>query len=91
MARSNRSYAHAVVGSSNPSSMEDSSNLFYLHNGDHSGFILVSHHLSRSNYNTWTMMMALTVKNKVGFINGCTSRLRSIIFSSMPRTVAIAW
>ncbi|WKA09640.1 hypothetical protein VitviT2T_027265 [Vitis vinifera] len=89
MARSNQSYAHAVVGSSNPSPMEDSSNLFYLYNGDHSGFILVSHHLSRSNYNTWSraMMMALTVKNKVGFINGCTFRP----VSDNPRTATIAW
>ena len=33
MARGNQSYAHAVVGSSDPSPMEDSNNPFYLHNG----------------------------------------------------------
>ncbi|KAL6325185.1 hypothetical protein AAG906_023030 [Vitis piasezkii] len=73
MAQGNQStYAHPVVGSSDPLPMEDSSSPFYLHNGDHPRLILVSHHLSGSNYNNWSrvMMMGLTTKNKVGFIDG---------------------
>ncbi|RVX06746.1 hypothetical protein CK203_015135 [Vitis vinifera] len=90
MAQGNQStYAHPVVGSSNPLPMEDSSSPFYLHNGDHPGLILVSHHLSGSNYNNWSrvMMMGLTTKNKVGFINGCISRPTSddLLFNAWNR------
>ncbi|RVW45131.1 hypothetical protein CK203_067641 [Vitis vinifera] len=69
MAQGNQStYAHPVVGSSDPLPMEDSSSPFYLHNGDHPGLILVSHHLSGSNYNNWSrvMMMGLTTKKQGG-------------------------
>ncbi|KAJ9683236.1 hypothetical protein PVL29_018998 [Vitis rotundifolia] len=41
MAQGNQStYAHAEVGSLDPSPMEDSSSPFYLHNGDHPELIL---------------------------------------------------
>ncbi|KAJ9698651.1 hypothetical protein PVL29_007626 [Vitis rotundifolia] len=52
--------------------MEDVSSPFFLHSGDHPELILVSHHLTGSNYNTWSraMAMALTSKNKIGFIYG---------------------
>ncbi|KAJ9705327.1 hypothetical protein PVL29_003388 [Vitis rotundifolia] len=75
MAQGNQSYAHVMVGSSNSSPIEDSSSLFYLHNGDHLELILISHHLFGSNYNTWSraMMMVLMAKNKLGFIDGCIS------------------
>ena len=65
-----------MVGSLEPSPIEDSNSPFYLHNGDHPGFILISHHLFGNNYNTWSrdMMMALTTKNKVGFVNGYISQ-----------------
>ena len=45
---------------------------FYIHNGDHPGMVLVSHYLTRSNYNTWScsMLMALIAKNEVGFVDG---------------------
>ena len=98
MAQGNQStYAHPVVGSSNPLPMEDSSSPFYLHNGDHPGLILVSHHLSGSNYNNWSrvMMMGLTTKNKVGFIDGCISRPTSddLLFNAWNRynNMVISW
>ncbi|RVW96777.1 hypothetical protein CK203_026034 [Vitis vinifera] len=52
--------------------IKDMSNPFHLHNSDHLGLILVSHHLTRSNYNTWSKAMAvtLTTKNKIGFVDG---------------------
>lgn len=44
----------------------------YLHHSDQPGAILVHQSLVEDNYNTWkqSMNMALTVKNKVGFIDG---------------------
>ncbi|KAJ9676446.1 hypothetical protein PVL29_025127 [Vitis rotundifolia] len=59
MARGNHSYAHIVVGSSDPLPIEDSNSPFYFHNGDHTRLILGSHHLSRSNYNTWSRAMMI--------------------------------
>ena len=72
----NQPNQRAVIGSSKVSTMEDVSSPFFLHNGDHPGLILVSHHLIGSNYNTWSrvMAMALTMKNKIGFIDGTISR-----------------
>ena len=53
-------------------SMEDSTNPYFLHNSDHPGIVLVSHHLTGANYITWSraMVMALTTKNKISFIDG---------------------
>ncbi|KAL5545588.1 hypothetical protein UlMin_005275 [Ulmus minor] len=50
----------------------DSSSPFFLNNGDHPGLIHVSHPLTGNNYHTWhqAMIMALTAKNKIGFVNG---------------------
>ena len=64
-----------VVGSSNMSLMEDFGSPFYMQNGDHPCLVLVSHHLTGSNYNIWScsMFMALTMKNKVGLIDGSTT------------------
>ena len=66
-----------VVMSSTSSPMEDLSNPFFLHNGDHLGLILVSHPFYGPNYNTWSraMLMALTTKNKIGFIDGSIPQL----------------
>ena len=54
------------------SSMEDSTSPYFLHNSDHPSIVLVSHHLTGANYNTWSraMVMALTAKNKISFIDG---------------------
>jgi hypothetical protein len=56
--------------SSNPPM--DCSNPLYLHHGDSPGSVLVSQLLNGDNYNTWSrsMIMALTAKNKVHFIDG---------------------
>jgi hypothetical protein len=50
----------------------DSSSPYFLHHGDSPGSILVSQILHEDNYHTWShsMMMALTAKNKVNFIDG---------------------
>ena len=64
-----------VVDSQTSSVMEDTSSPLYLHNGDHPGLVLVTHSLTGSNYNTWShsMVMALTTKNKLGFVDGSIS------------------
>ncbi|KAL5540363.1 hypothetical protein UlMin_043038 [Ulmus minor] len=56
--------------------VEDSSSPYFLHNGDHPGLTLVSNPLNGANYHTWrrAMLMALTAKNKVGFVDGTISR-----------------
>ena len=71
MARGNQPNKRAMIRSSEVSTMEDVSSPFFLHNGDHPELILVSHHLTESNYNTWSraMAMALTAKNKIGFVD----------------------
>ncbi|XP_024019325.1 uncharacterized protein LOC112090984 [Morus notabilis] len=55
MARGNNRQVQITGSSGSPSSsqMEDSSSPYFLHNGDHPGLVLVSHHLTGSNYNTW--------------------------------------
>uniref|UniRef100_A0A2N9HGP5 Reverse transcriptase Ty1/copia-type domain-containing protein n=1 Tax=Fagus sylvatica TaxID=28930 RepID=A0A2N9HGP5_FAGSY len=51
---------------------DDPTRNYYLHHGDSPGAILVSQPLLGDNYHTWSrsMMMALTAKSKVGFVNG---------------------
>lgn len=76
MARGAGTQNRVVVGASLPSVMEDSTSPYFLHHGDHPGLSLVSHQLVGPNYNTWSraMVMALTAKNKVGFVNGSILR-----------------
>jgi hypothetical protein len=50
----------------------DYSNPFFLHHGDSPGAVLVSQSLTGDNYSSWrrAMILALTAKNKIGFVNG---------------------
>ncbi|XP_041025344.1 uncharacterized protein LOC121265732 [Juglans microcarpa x Juglans regia] len=59
---------------SDPSS--DSSSPYYLHHGDSPESILVTQVLIGDNYHTWrrSMLMALTAKNKVGFVDGSIAK-----------------
>lgn len=45
---------------------------YFLHHSDNPGLILVTQQLTGDNYASWSpaMVIALTVKNKLGFING---------------------
>jgi hypothetical protein len=54
-----------------PSAVEFSSS-FCLHHGDSLGTLLISQPLVGNNYHTWkgSMSMALSTKNKLGFIDG---------------------
>uniref|UniRef100_A0A2N9HW11 Reverse transcriptase Ty1/copia-type domain-containing protein n=1 Tax=Fagus sylvatica TaxID=28930 RepID=A0A2N9HW11_FAGSY len=55
-----------------PSMMIDS-NSYQLHSGDNPGILLVTQPLTGDNYQIWSrsMLLALTAKNKAGFIDGC--------------------
>ncbi|KAA8524423.1 hypothetical protein F0562_010853 [Nyssa sinensis] len=55
-----------------PPSFDDPSHPLYLHHSDYPGVTLVSHPLTDTNYNTWhqSILIALSIKNKVGFIDG---------------------
>jgi hypothetical protein len=50
----------------------DYSNPFFLHHGDSPGAVLVSQPLTGDNNSSWrrAMIMALTTKNKLGFVTG---------------------
>ena len=66
------------VGSSD--SNELNPNPYYLKSGDNPGSILVTDLLiGRINYSSWAraMVIALTAKNKIEFINGVISKLEA--------------
>ncbi|KAL5557872.1 hypothetical protein UlMin_034083 [Ulmus minor] len=67
----------------------DSNSPFFLHSGDHPGIILITTPLNGVNYHTWrrAMVMALTAKNKIGFIDGTIPKPFStdLIFNSWTR------
>ncbi|XP_061342440.1 uncharacterized protein LOC133288645 [Gastrolobium bilobum] len=77
--------------------MDDSSSSYYLHNSDHPGLLLVSTPLSGSNFNSWhrAILLALTAKNKLVFIDGTLLRPASteLLFSSWNRcnSMVISW
>ncbi|KAK6157858.1 hypothetical protein DH2020_012106 [Rehmannia glutinosa] len=52
--------------------IDDPSNVYYLHHSDNPGLVLVSQLLTGDNYASWSraMQIALSVKNKLGFIDG---------------------
>ena len=56
----------------NPQSDDPMENPYYLHHSDNPGAILVSQLLSGDNYASWkrSMLIALSVKNKMGFVDG---------------------
>ncbi|KAF7138291.1 hypothetical protein RHSIM_Rhsim07G0134800 [Rhododendron simsii] len=58
--------------SQNKESMVESSSPFFIHPSDHPGLLLVTKRLDGNNYATWrrSMVIALTAKNKIGFVNG---------------------
>ena len=64
-------------GASNgPSAIDVPSSPYFLHHSDSPGLVLVSQHLTGDNYSSWSraMTIALSIKNKVGFIDGSISK-----------------
>lgn len=56
----------------NVSPIDDRMSPYYIHHSDNPGFILVSQPLIGENYPSWSrsMLIALSVKNKAGFVDG---------------------
>jgi hypothetical protein len=54
----------------------DDSSPYHLHHGNSPGTVLVSQLLDGDNYHTWSrsMVMALTAKNKLSFLNDSLSK-----------------
>ncbi|KAL5852229.1 hypothetical protein ACOSQ3_007347 [Xanthoceras sorbifolium] len=62
--------------SANRSNLKDASSPFFLHHSDNSGLVLVSQTLTGDNYASWSraMLIALSDKNKLGFVNGTLNK-----------------
>lgn len=60
------------------SKYDDPTDPLYLHHSDQPVAILVTQQLNEENYPTWSraMIMALSAKNKEGFIDGTIKRPR---------------
>ncbi|XP_038887186.1 uncharacterized protein LOC120077373 [Benincasa hispida] len=72
------------VRASLSSFLEQYQNPYFLHPSDSTSLVLVSNLLTESNYDSWSqaMKIGLTVKNKLGFINGEIPRPSGELLSS---------
>ncbi|XP_073282613.1 uncharacterized protein [Primulina huaijiensis] len=61
---------------SSRSAVDDPSSPYFLHHSDNPGLVLVSQPLTGDNFTSWSRVMriALSVKNKLGFIDGSISK-----------------
>ncbi len=72
-------------------------NPYYLHHGDSPGSVLVSLPLDGDNYHTWSrsMIMALTAKNKLGFVDGSITKPAPTASTYLPwircNTMVLSW
>ncbi|CAA3027230.1 Hypothetical predicted protein [Olea europaea subsp. europaea] len=69
--------ATAIPAQINSRIMDNPNSQYYLHYGENTGTQLISVLLSDENYSTWSraITMALSVKNKEGFMDGTISKL----------------
>ena len=67
-------YAAASTGKS---AIDDPLNPYFLHHSDNPGVALVSQPLTGENYPSWSrvMLIVLSAKNKVGFVDGSLVKL----------------
>jgi len=65
-----------MAENTNPTSEMDFFNPFFLHHGGSPRAIIVSKPLNGDNYKSWkrAMMMALSAKNKLSFVNGTLAK-----------------
>ena len=65
--------------SRNQSAIDDHGSPYFLHYSDSPGLILVSQLLTEENYASWSrsMSIALSVKNKLGFVDGSIEKSSS--------------
>ncbi|XP_038719963.1 uncharacterized protein LOC120012595 [Tripterygium wilfordii] len=65
-----------TLNNSAANKFDDPNNPLYLHHSDQPGLVLVTQLLTQNNYPIWShaMLMALTTKNKDGFVNGVITK-----------------
>jgi hypothetical protein len=68
-------FSYFIMGNDDESSQNpitETSNFLFIHSSDHPGLLLVTKRLNGDNYPTRkrSMIIALTTKNKIGFVNG---------------------
>ncbi|XP_022152756.1 uncharacterized protein LOC111020399 [Momordica charantia] len=75
--------------------IEQYTNPYFLHHSDNTSLVLVSDPLTNENYTSWSrsMLIALTVKNKVGFVDGSIVRPTGDLLHSwiICNNVVISW
>ncbi|KAL5857311.1 hypothetical protein ACOSQ3_004769 [Xanthoceras sorbifolium] len=71
---------HGDRANSVRSAIVEPSNPFYLHHSNNPGLVLVSEQLTGDNYASWSraMLIALSVKNKLCFIDGSILKPKDI-------------
>uniref|UniRef100_A0A2N9EQR6 Integrase catalytic domain-containing protein n=1 Tax=Fagus sylvatica TaxID=28930 RepID=A0A2N9EQR6_FAGSY len=88
-----------TVSAVNPSDDPSPSSPYYLHANDNSSLMLVNQPLTGDNFHSWSrsMAMGLTIKNKLGFVDGSIEPpkegINSPLYSLWSRcnTVVITW
>ena len=86
-------------GGTNPQSpMGDPRSPYFLHHLDGPGLVLISQPLTGENYASWSrsMVIPLSVKNKLGFIDGSVKKLEETDFNLLGcwcrnNNMVIAW
>lgn len=77
------------------STIEGSQSPYYLHHSDTSNLVLVSELLTDENYVTWSrsMILTLSIKNKLGFIDGSIPKPTRDLLPAWTRNnhIVIAW
>ena len=73
---SSTSSSNSSVPANGRSAIDDSSSPFFLHHLDSPRLVLVSQPLTGDNYASWSraMLIALSVKNKLGFLDGTIAK-----------------
>lgn len=69
----------------NGSLIKDPTSQFYVHHSNNLGIALVTQILIRDNYTLWstTIIITLSMKNKLGFVDGSISKSKETIMILM--------
>ena len=95
---SSSSSSGSSYSSGHRSTIDDPMSPFFLHHSDSPGLILVSQPLTGENYASWSgaMLIALSIENKLGFIDGSIPKPDTSNFSLLNswirnNNVVISW
>ncbi|XP_073059697.1 uncharacterized protein [Primulina eburnea] len=95
MAPGNQSESSGSIGQS---AIDDPMSPYFLHHSDNPGLVLVSQSLTGDNYSSWSrsMKIALSVKNKFGFVDGTIAKPSEVdsnllSFWTRNNNIVISW